>query len=468
MPERAPEATSSGPYDADDPDAPVDDDALDLGALRIRVPAGARPLLTSGAGEAPCAVHLQVPSGQVSLSVLAAPSSGPLWPEMAEALAGAQGDESAVCSESGEWGPEVQTGSNGELTWFIGVDGPRWMLYGVATGPAERSAELVATLRALIRGSVVDRGGADRGEPLPTRTALPLTVPEGLAESSVVVDEPRQPSLPPEQPRPPAPVLARWHPSYHGTAPPKPTGDPGPAHRPEALPLGAAAPEPRRPGGAWPEWLDNPLAPERDGAQHAHPLSAHPLSRALGTRRRMRTGLIATSATLVLLLGATGVLMITHGATGSKAVALPEPSTALNTTGAAPTTSTPGAAGPAPAGGPAIAFGALANPARTAPRVNRAGHPSHRPVGASAPAHRPSGTGGPARQAPHHTAPDRANHPTDDSDDRSPRRRHRAHRDTHRDDDRPGRDTRAATDDDRPRLLNDLDNALGLALDGLG
>jgi hypothetical protein len=462
MPERAHEATASGPYDVDDPDAPVDDDALNFGALRIRIPAGARPLITSGAGEAPCAVHLQVPSGQVSLSVLAAPGSGPLWPEMAEALAGAQGNESAVCSESGEWGPEIQTGSNGELTWFIGADGPRWMLYGVATGPAERSAELAATLRELIRGSVVDRGSADRGEPLPTRTALPLTVPEGLAESSeqpapAGVHEPTESSLPPEQPRPSAPVVARWHPSYHGTPPPKPTDDPATRHRPAILPLGAAAPEPKPPGNAWPEWLDNPLAPEQNGGQHAHPPNE-----ARKIRRRMRTGLIATAATLVMLLGATSVLMITHGTTDAKAVALPEPSTAPRTTGAAPTTGTPGVPEPAPADDPTIAFGALANPARPAPRTNRAGHASHRPAGVSAPAHQPthqpSGAGGQVRRAPHHTARDRTHYTTDNSDDRSPRRTHRAHR----------HDTRVATNDEQPRLLNQLDDALGLALNGLG
>jgi hypothetical protein len=102
-----------------------------------------------------------------------------LWRELAEEIACSLRDDGArVRSEWGEWGREVQAGSNGALSRFIGVDGPRWMLYGVATGPAEGAAELASTLREMIRATVVTRGA----DPLPVKTVLPLKLPEHLED----------------------------------------------------------------------------------------------------------------------------------------------------------------------------------------------------------------------------------------------------------------------------------------------
>jgi Protein of unknown function (DUF3710) len=178
--------SSAGPYDTDDPDAPDADGALDFGSLRVPMPARAQLQVEKGTGELLRAVHVLVPSGRVSLSALAAPRSSPLWRELADEIAGSLTKDGArVRSEWGEWGREVQAGSNGALSRFIGVDGPRWMLYGVATGPAEGAAELAHTLREMIRSTVVIRGV----EPLPVKTVLPLRLPEHLEE---LVEEARE------------------------------------------------------------------------------------------------------------------------------------------------------------------------------------------------------------------------------------------------------------------------------------
>jgi len=169
----------AGPFDVDDPDGFDIEGGLDFGSLRVPMPARAQLQVEHGSGELLRAVHVLVPAGRVSLSALAAPRSSPLWRDLAEEIAGSLAKDGArVWAEWGSWGREVLAGSKGALSRFIGVDGPRWMLYGVATGPAEDAAELVDTLREMIRSTVVTRGP----DPLPVKTVLPLRLPEHLEE----------------------------------------------------------------------------------------------------------------------------------------------------------------------------------------------------------------------------------------------------------------------------------------------
>jgi len=174
---------TEGPYDSEDPAvARLGRTAgrVDFGSLRIPIPARAQLQVEKGTGELLRAVHVLVPSGRVSLSALAAPRSNPLWRglsgEIAESLSN---DGARVRTQWGEWGREVEAGSNGALSRFIGVDGPRWMLYGVATGPADGAEELADVLREMMRKTVVYRGP----DPLPVKTVLPLRLPEHLEEN---------------------------------------------------------------------------------------------------------------------------------------------------------------------------------------------------------------------------------------------------------------------------------------------
>jgi hypothetical protein len=170
----------SGPFDSADPAAASCPGGLDFGSLRIPLPARAQLQVEEDSSELLRAVHVLVPSGRVSLSALAAPRSEPLWRALAEEIADSLAKDGArVRTEWGEWGREVQASSRGAVSRFIGVDGPRWMLYGVATGPVDGADELAATLREMIRGTVVTRGP----EPLPVKTVLRLQPPEQLEES---------------------------------------------------------------------------------------------------------------------------------------------------------------------------------------------------------------------------------------------------------------------------------------------
>jgi hypothetical protein len=169
----------AGPYDSEDDDVDQVEGGLEFGALRVPMPARAQLQVEQGSSELLRAVHVLVPSGRVSLSALAAPRSAPLWRGLAREIAGSLGGDGArVWAEWGPWGREVMAGSKGALSRFVGVDGPRWMLYGVATGPADGAEELAETLREMVRGTVVTRGP----DPLPVKTVLPLRLPEHLEE----------------------------------------------------------------------------------------------------------------------------------------------------------------------------------------------------------------------------------------------------------------------------------------------
>jgi len=73
-------------------------------------------------------------------------------------------------------------------TRFIGVDGPRWFLRGMISGPAAESAEAAAPLEEIFRGIVVVRGT----EPMPVREQLPLVLPPQAAAQIAAQQAARQ------------------------------------------------------------------------------------------------------------------------------------------------------------------------------------------------------------------------------------------------------------------------------------
>ena len=195
-----------GPFDEDDVgDKPVAPDRVDFGAVRVPVPRGGEVSVEPEDGRLQ-AVHVMLPAGRLSVSALAAPRTERLWPDLAAEI-----DESlreggaTVRSFTGEWGRELHARTGDASSLFVGVDGPRWMLYGVATGPTSAAAELDAALRTMLRGTVVVRGRS----PYPVRTVLPLTVPGRLPQAGVPdrVPVPRMPAERTPAPARPAPLV---------------------------------------------------------------------------------------------------------------------------------------------------------------------------------------------------------------------------------------------------------------------
>lgn len=174
------EPLTSGPFD--EADAPDDDVfRLDLGSLRIAWPAGVslQPVF-DGAGVLQ-SVIMQTPIGRIRISAFAAPRKAKLWrEECGKIVDQMRAEGSEVREVDGEWGREVHVVGTAATGRFVGVDGPRWLLRGDAVGPADTHDRLVTALHDVLRASVVVRGSG----PLPARSPLPLTLPEGLVPAA--------------------------------------------------------------------------------------------------------------------------------------------------------------------------------------------------------------------------------------------------------------------------------------------
>ncbi|MDT7576138.1 MAG: hypothetical protein QOH17_2471, partial [Pseudonocardiales bacterium] len=165
---------TNGPHDAEALDATFTPPkgTVDFGAVRVPVPGEGSVVVEPASEGRMQAVHVSVPEGRLSVSALAAPRNGGLWPDLAGEIDTSLREGGArVRSFTGEWGRELHATTDGATSVFVGVDGPRWMLYGVATGPTRDAVALDARLRRMLRGTVVVRGKA----PYPVRTVLPLT-----------------------------------------------------------------------------------------------------------------------------------------------------------------------------------------------------------------------------------------------------------------------------------------------------
>ncbi|WP_309113762.1 DUF3710 domain-containing protein [Saccharothrix sp.] len=167
-----------GPYDSEH--APDDGlNRLDLGSVLLPVPEGAQLQVEMDQAGAVRAVHLLTPVGQLTISAFAAPRTDRLWPEVgAELITQLKGDGFRINRENGQWGEEITARNNEVFLRFVGVDGPRWMLRGVAAAPSEQQGEQAGyALYELIKHTVVKRGE----QPMPVRTPLPIELPEAIA-----------------------------------------------------------------------------------------------------------------------------------------------------------------------------------------------------------------------------------------------------------------------------------------------
>ncbi|MFD5830219.1 DUF3710 domain-containing protein [Lentzea sp. NPDC060358] len=167
-----------GPWDSTV--APRDDvQRLDLGSVQLPMPDEAQLQVEMDQQNGSVrAVHVLTSVGQLTVSAFAAPKSGGLWKEVgAELVQGLKEDGARINRENGEWGEEITARNQGVQILFVGVDGPRWMLRGVAAGPEEHFAQNSEALREMLRGTVVVRGE----QPMPPRTPLPVELPEAIA-----------------------------------------------------------------------------------------------------------------------------------------------------------------------------------------------------------------------------------------------------------------------------------------------
>jgi hypothetical protein len=172
-----------GPWDSAD----VDDDVnrLDLGTLQVPVPPGCEIRVeVQQEDHTVTSATLVQGNSTVQIHAFAAPRSEGIWAdvrtEIVESLAGSGGSAEPA---DGPFGPELRARIPAEVPGqgvvlqparFIGVDGPRWFLRGLFTGPAATDPAQAKVLESAFRDVVVVRGG----EAMAPRDLLPLRLPK--------------------------------------------------------------------------------------------------------------------------------------------------------------------------------------------------------------------------------------------------------------------------------------------------
>ncbi len=168
----------AGPYD--EAEAPDDGmERLDLGSVRFPVPEGSQLQVEVDPSGPVRAVHVLTELGRLTVSAFAAPKTGELWQEVRKELVEQlRSDGARVNVREGEWAPELEAETSKAALRFVGVDGPRWLLRGVAAAPADNIEACTKMLYSLVEETVVVRGD----EPMPVRTPLPIELPDEIAQ----------------------------------------------------------------------------------------------------------------------------------------------------------------------------------------------------------------------------------------------------------------------------------------------
>src|SRR6185503_7170049 len=179
---------TTGPWD--EADAPKDGvNRIDLGALRLPALPGTDLRVELNPQQQVIAATLRDGESFLQVSVFAAPRAGGIWDSVRQDLAtSASGQGGSLREVEGPFGlelagtilatPPAQPGEAPPQpvrrpARFLGVDGPRWFLRGLISGPAAAGPEAARALEEAFRAIVVVRGA----EPMPVREQLPLTLP---------------------------------------------------------------------------------------------------------------------------------------------------------------------------------------------------------------------------------------------------------------------------------------------------
>jgi hypothetical protein len=195
---------STGPYDVSE--APADGDRIDLGGLRVPVPAGVELRVQADPDGQIQNVLLASGDSLLQLGAFAAPRTEGIWDEVREDIRVTLVQDGATTEEiEGPYGPElrgrVRTPEGTTDIRFVGVDGPRWMVRAVYQGLAATDPAAAAPLDTVLEGLVVDRGH----EAMPVRDPLPLRLPREMHEQAGVAPAEEAPAEAPAPRKRPSP-----------------------------------------------------------------------------------------------------------------------------------------------------------------------------------------------------------------------------------------------------------------------
>ncbi|MFT8703903.1 DUF3710 domain-containing protein [Bifidobacterium aquikefiricola] len=164
-----------GPWDVDDEEVVDYDEYLDVGAFHLPYLQGIELRLKANRASGDVlGVTISYGSSSLEIEAFAAPKTLGLWDDVREDLLAGNDDAS---SKPGVFGTEVclpvEVKGNTVVTRIVGVDGPRWMLRGIFSGPAASAGEEKQILDNLFQEIVVERGD----EPLAPRDMIPMHAP---------------------------------------------------------------------------------------------------------------------------------------------------------------------------------------------------------------------------------------------------------------------------------------------------
>ena len=187
-----------GPWDAEEsfPDL----ERVDLGSLQV--PIGPEHEIQLVMAEQHGAwVTIRYRESEVQIQAFAASRRGALWDDVRTEIAAEVNTAGGQSQETdGPFGVELmaqvpaepgQSAAGMRLVRFVGVDGPRWFVRGLFTGPAADGGDEADLLEEVFRDVVVVRGE----HPVPPREILELRLPpearQALEEQAAAEEENR-------------------------------------------------------------------------------------------------------------------------------------------------------------------------------------------------------------------------------------------------------------------------------------
>lgn len=194
---------TAGPWD--EADAPEDDlPRIDLGALLVPVRDGME-VRVDVQEQTVVAATLVDGHSAMQIHAFAAPKSSGIWLEVRDEIAESiRQNGGSTENVDGELGPELRARVPAEAAGhppgaglaqqpmrFLGVDGPRWFLRGLLTGPAATDPTQARRLLEVFRGTIVVRGT----DAMAPRDMLPLRLPKDALAQQPPEEEPARPGL---------------------------------------------------------------------------------------------------------------------------------------------------------------------------------------------------------------------------------------------------------------------------------
>ena len=203
-------ARPQGPWD--EADAPEDElNRIDLGGLRVPVPPSTEVRVdVSPEGEVVAATLVQGTSA-MQVNAFAAPRRSGIWGEVRDEIAAALRESGGTAADAeGPYGTELHASVPTETPGqgrslaparFVGVDGPRWFLRALLTGPAATDEAAAAPLLEALRACVVVRGSEAMAvrDPLPLRLPKEVTAAQEAAAAEGAAEEATPAPLPPPE-----------------------------------------------------------------------------------------------------------------------------------------------------------------------------------------------------------------------------------------------------------------------------